>query len=121
MDAEESAIIGKALAAIFDSDTSGFLLGTTLLQEVRIAASVPNSSFRVVDAEKKANSFYLHTQHRFSTSNADDVYWEREFICIGLNKATIIISISIPSGADHRSRDGSWANSWLASLRVPLE
>jgi hypothetical protein len=121
MDAKESEIISEALAAIFDSDTSGFLLGSTLLQEVRIAASVPNSTFRVVDAEKKANVFYLHTQHRFPTSNGESIYWEREFICIGLDKATVIISISIPSGADHRSRDGSWVNSWLASLRVPLE
>jgi hypothetical protein len=122
--------VAKKLSEIYNSDTAGLFLSSSILQGFIMSMQVPGARFRVLDAEKKGNVLYMHTQTVFhgtskkkvgpSKSLGQTVYWDREIICIGRNDSTYVVSTSAPS-LDQRPSAGPWITEWLAGLRVPLE
>jgi hypothetical protein len=111
----------QQLAEVFNSDTAGLFLSSAIMQGFMLSMSVPHSTFRVLDAEKKGNVLYVHLQMVFAaTGKAKKIYWDREIICIGNSQATFVVTTSAPS-IDQRPSEAAWITAWLAGLRVPLE
>jgi hypothetical protein len=111
----------QKLAEVYNSDIAGLFLCSTIMQGFVDSMQFPGSTFRVLDAEKKANVLYMHMQTIFpATSKTKKVYWDREAIVVGNTQFTYVVSTSAPS-LDQRPSSGPWITAWLAGLRVPLE
>jgi hypothetical protein len=106
------------LDLLLDSDIVGGMLNSNISGVILMASMVDGASYRILDAEKKGNVFYLHSQIVFPQSGTrPKVYLERESICIGDNEDTIIIQTSAPS-TDQRPAEATWINGFIAGLRV---
>ena len=104
-----------------NSDSSAFWGSQFILQGFQLAKKVPNSSFQLLNCEKKENVFYLSFETVFHSFNGAKIYWDQELILIAKGKTTLLVTTSVPWSADTRFTESSWIAGWLAGLKVPLE
>ena len=121
----ESAVLNEdvehELATVFNGEMAGFFLQIQLQGGFQIAMLVKGATFKVVNADKKGNTLYLHTQIAIPRSQkSEKIYWDRELICICKSDKTFLILTSAPS-TDQRTAANLWITSWLAGLRVPMD
>src|SRR6266567_3424142 len=108
------------LNLLLDSDIVGYFLNYNLSGVIETAAIVKGASFGVLNAEKKGNVFYIHSQVVFPASGPrPKIYLDKESICIGDSENTVIIQTCAPS-IDQRPPEAPWIYSFLAGLRVVL-
>ena len=108
------------LNLLLDSDIVGYILNSNLSGVIQTAAIVKGASFGVLNAEKKGNVFYIHSQVVFPASGPrPKIYLDKESICIGDSENTVIIQTCAPS-IDQRPPEAPWIYSFLAGLRVVL-
>jgi len=106
------------LNLLLDSDIVGYILNSNLSGVIQTAAIVKGASFGVLNAEKKGNVFYIHSQVVFPASGPrPKIYLDKESICIGDSENTVIIQTCAPS-IDQRPPEGPWIYSFLTGLRV---
>ena len=109
------------LSEVFNSDAAGALLVGAVQTGFMTSRMIDGSSFRVIDAEKKANVLYLHGQLVFApTSKTKQIFWDREWIVVCTAKNIYLVQTSAPS-IDERPLQGFWITQFLVGLRVPLE
>jgi hypothetical protein len=107
-----------ALNLLVNSDLVGFVAYAYISEGFNDAKFVKDASFRILDAEKKGNVFYIHSQMVAPASaKRPKIYSDHEFICIGDNEDTVLIRTGAPS-TDQRPPEGAWIASWIAGLRV---
>jgi len=106
------------LNLLLDSDIVAYFLNYNLSGVIETAAIVKGASFGVLNAEKKGNVFYIHSQVVFPASGPrPKIYLDKESICIGDSENTVIIQTCAAS-TDRRPPEETWITSWLAGLRV---
>ena len=110
-----------ALNLLLNSDVVSVIVNLCISEGFNDAQFVKDgASFRVLDAEKKGNVFYLHSQMVAPASaTRPKVYLDNEAICIGDNGDTVLIRTGAPS-TDQRPPEAGWIASWIAGLRVVL-
>lgn len=113
--------VSKYLSEVFNSDAAGLFLAVAVESGFTTSQMVDGASFRVIDAEKKANVLYLHGQVVFpATSKTKQIFWDREWIVVCTAKNFYLVQTSAPS-TDERPLEGPWITQFLVGLRVPLE
>src|SRR4030095_439657 len=80
------------LNLMLDSDIVGSFFSNNISGVMMMASIVEGGSFRILEAEKKGNVFYLHSQVVMPASGPrPKIYLDKEAICIGDNGDTVII------------------------------
>jgi hypothetical protein len=111
----------NALNSLVNSDLVGGVVYAFIGEGFNDAGAVKGgASYGILDAEKKGNVFFIHSQMVVPAFGArPKVYLDNEFICIGDNEDTVLIRTGTPS-TDRRPPEAAWINNWLAGLRVVL-
>ncbi|HEU5237906.1 MAG TPA: hypothetical protein VFU37_12285 [Pyrinomonadaceae bacterium] len=111
----------EALNRLVNADIVSFFLLSSIMDGYHEAARVKKgASFRVLNAEKEGNVFYVHAQIVVPASGTrPKVYLDNEIICISDSEDMVAIQTLAPS-TDQRPPEAAWINSWLAGLRVVL-
>jgi hypothetical protein len=120
--------IAEKLSLLYNEDAAGFWAYAFLKDGFMTALDIEDARFKVDQAQKIGNAFYMHTLTAINNAEVDGVEGkntvtiEKQLLVICLEQKAIMISVMIPTTSGRQNDEASqWIRNWLFSLSVPID